>query len=81
MKYRIGDKIKIKEDEEYIASVQEQLRERNHIATIGGISDCYYTFEKISCYWEERYIEGLVSVLSCKEFFSPMIIRFELMEL
>lgn len=81
MKYKIGDEVKIKEDNEYIHVVRKQLQECNHIVIISGIFEGYYTFEKISCYWKEKYIEGLVSVLSCKEFFSPMINRFKLMEL
>ena len=81
MKYKIGDEVKIKENEKYMFPVQEQLLECNHTVTIYGIHESYYVLKEVSCYWEENYIEGLVSVLSCKEFFSPITIRFELMEL
>ncbi len=81
MKYEIGDRVKVKYDEECLFSVQEQLQKVNYIVTIIEIDESYYLFKEVGCVWREEYIEGLVLSLSCKEFFESIITRFELMEI
>lgn len=79
MKYKIGDRVIIKKNDEYISYAQKRLREFGYVATIKEVENSFYLLEEIKCYWEEEDIEELF--LSVKEFFEPITIRFELMEL
>ncbi len=80
MKYKIGDKVRLKKNKKYIYCIQEQLQKANHIVTVKDIKGIYYFFEETDdCQWQERYIERCLS--GCEEFFEPIIIRFELMDL
>ncbi len=80
MKYEVGEKVKIKKDKDYTTFIQERLQKANHVVTVEKVGSIYYLFEETHCcYWEESYIEGYPP--NCKEFFEPITIRFELMEL
>ncbi len=79
MKYKIGDRVKIKKDKEIARDVVIILQKIDRIVTIKKVLGEHYIMEEVRAHWPEDYVEELE--LSTKEFFSPMINRFELMEL
>ncbi len=74
MKYKVGDKVKIKEDN-YYQPLIPILRKTNWIVTIKRIGEYYYRLEEEADHrWEDSHIEKLVSKAKRE------ITRFDLMD-
>ena len=77
MKYKVKDKVKIKNTDIFNDHISNQLKEHNFILTISSIDidiDVYHTKE-IDIIWYEDEIEGLI------EKFKPITSRFEIIDL
>lgn len=61
MEYKVGDKIKIREDRRYYEGLEILLKKINRIATIKKIvKNNYYILEETPDIWFDHDIEGLV---------------------
>lgn len=86
MKYKIGDRVIIKKDDHYSPDAKRALKKINYIGTIKEMlgekddidNEGYYILEKLGWRWREHHIEGIS--LELEKLFSPIIIRFELMD-
>ena len=77
MKYKIGDKVKIREDMTYTPRIKKILIEKDYILIIKEIDHAYRMEEDI-CSWLEFYIECLA-----KDYKEPISItsRFDILDL
>lgn len=85
MKYKVGDKIKIKENQEYYEGLENLIQRANRIFTIKEVvkNDHYcndhYALEGVEAHWYDYEIEGLAP--EPEKFFELTITtRFELMD-
>lgn len=84
MKYKVGDKVKIKKDQNYYEVLEDLVQRANRIFTIKEVTQndhyCdYYIFEGVKAYWHDYEIEGLVP--EPEKFFELTTTdRFELMD-
>lgn len=77
MRYKVGDKIKIKKQDIYDSLIEKELKENNYILTISRIDNDVYHTEEINTIWDDEEIVGLVEDLKC----NPIKNRFEILDL
>ncbi len=69
MNYKVGERVRIREDIEVARDITKILKKINRVVTIEKIIDEYYVMKEIRAYWRDYHIE------------EPEVTRFELMEL
>ena len=79
MKYKVGDKVKLVENEEIRQDIKEWMASKNWIATIKEVEDNgevwpirYYLINEAPCKWEPKDIE---------DYEDPIENRFEILGL
>ena len=82
MKYKIGDKVRIKKNYMGPLNAMIKLKElnTNRVVTIKKVCDYFYYMEEIKWGWRDEEIECLVSVKDYKEP-EPITSRFEILDI
>ena len=81
MKYKVGDKIKIKE-KKFTKGFTSVLKKNNYILTIEAIPDMsitHYKTKEYEHYIHIQHIEKLIE--TTKEILDPILSRFEILDL
>lgn len=77
MNYKVGDKVKIKENFlGHINALEEVLGLSNRIVTIKKVHNYYYEMEEIGWGWGEYNIEKIE-----KQIYEPILDRWEILDL
>jgi len=79
MKYKVGDKVKLVENEKIRQDIKELMITKNWIATITSVEENgkvwpirYYLIKEAPCKWETKHIE---------DYADPIFTRWEILDL
>ncbi len=82
MQYKIGDKVVIKENDNYAPLVKNYFLKNGRIVTIRDIrNDSYYILNELEdWHWTDIFIEGLAPKPEPKKLLDLTTTRFDLMD-